>query len=178
MKKKFGLELVMLVFIFLFVGSDCFAQPSPGLYEVYDAKGGHMQVQDTFEISEDAGRNGKFFRSNELLKRWGLNPDSPIDLEEVNLGVGYGEPSLCGHFDVHTDDHEVTLVPHGRKETPFGHGMRHGILIIDEPPPAGSENGVKIIWSARPLRPDQANSSGNCKKLDEINHGGIAHARQ
>jgi hypothetical protein len=178
MKKKFGLEAITSIILLLFVWSGCFAEPpTPAKYEVYNTTGGHMNVNDQFEISKNAGQNSKLLKSGKLLEKWGLNKDSTIVLKEVSLGGGYGEPALCGHFDVDTEDHKVTPAPHGRKETPFGHGMRHGILIISEAPPEKSKYGVKIIWSARPLKPDQANSTGNCKKLDEDNHGGIAHAK-
>jgi hypothetical protein len=146
-------------------------------------KGGHMAEKgNTFIIKANGGNDRRLLPGETLRKAWGQSDDFAVDLEEVDLGNGGAVvTALCGFFDVVTDEHEVTSMPGNRRESPFGHGARHGILMIRTGKrEVEDQNGnireikkLKIIWSARPLKPGH---TGNCRKLDELDHGGMAHA--
>ena len=139
-------------------------------WHVYQASGGHMVLDDEFEIAQDDEDKIKLIPGKTIRKRWGMagNPSPSFKLSEENLEGG--EKALCGFIELDTDEHQETEFD----IRPFGHNKLHGILITKQ-----SGNSIKIRWSALPLKdkPNTYNRNAKCNKLKKLHHGGVAHAR-
>lgn len=138
-------------------------------WRVYQASGGHMVLDDKFEIAQDDEDKIKLIPDATIRERWGEagNTGASFKLTEENLEGG--EKALCGFIELDTPEHQETVYD----KRPFGHNKLHGILITKQ-----SGNSIKIRWSALPLKdkPNDKARNAKCNKLKKLHHGGVAHA--
>ena len=179
MKNHLGFNAVILISLSMFTWSgwiyaadpkieDAWTREDPGRsWTVVEAHGGHMEVGDTFTISQSTTNTEvKLSPDQDLKGRWNLR------INEVNLTKEtFGSNNfLCGFVELDTKEHERG----DEGFTPFGHGKLHGFLIKVK-----TKKRLIIIWPAG--KPNEASTvSERCEELEKRsrdNHGGMAHAK-